>query len=114
MRRWMKKLRILTVRSYAARLIDLNEYLLSFPGVTLTDKIGVTKLNEILIKIMPNSWSKQAYVQGFDCGSITFKKAINIFERMEISEFIYEGIVEPSYKKNYPGRLQPCWSQQEK
>ena len=48
---------------------------------------------------MPNSWSKQAYVQGFYCESITFKKAVNMFEHMEIVESIYEGIVEPSYKQ---------------
>ena len=48
---------------------------------------------------MPNSWSKQAYVQGFDCESITFKEAVNMFDCMEISESIYEGVVEPSYKK---------------
>ena len=94
-----EKTRSLTVRRYAACLIDLNEYLASFLGATLTDKIGVTKLNEILLNIMPNSWSKQAYVQGFDFESITFKKAVNMFEHMEIAESIYEGVVELSYKK---------------
>ena len=48
---------------------------------------------------MPNSWSKQAYIQGFDCEYITFKKSVNIFERMEIADSIYKGVVEPSYKK---------------
>ena len=71
MRRGMKKMRSLTVRRYAARLIDLKEYLASFPGENLTDKTGITELNEILLNIMPNIWSKQAYVQGFDCEFIT-------------------------------------------
>ena len=71
MRRGMKKMRSLTVSRYAARLIDLNEYLASFPWVNLTDKIGVTELNEILLKSIPNSWSKQAYLQGFDFESVT-------------------------------------------
>ena len=44
MRHGMKTPQSLTVRRYAARLIDLNEYLASFPGATLTDKISVTKL----------------------------------------------------------------------
>ena len=48
---------------------------------------------------MPNSWSKQAYVQGFDCGYIVFKSDVNMFERMEIAEYIFECVVEPSYKK---------------
>ena len=48
-------------------------------------------------------WSKQAYIQGFDCESINFKRYVNMFERMEIAESIYEGVVEPSYKK-------PTWA----
>ena len=42
---------------------------------------------------MPNSWSKHAYVQGFYCESIMLKKYVNMFERMEISESIYEGVI---------------------
>ena len=60
--------------------------------------MGVTELNEILLKSMPNRWSKQSYVQGFDCKTIYFKKVLIMFERMEISESIYEGVVTPSYK----------------
>ena len=48
---------------------------------------------------MPNSWIKKAYVQVFGCEYITFKKVVNIFECMEISEPICEGVVEPSYIK---------------
>ena len=46
---------------------------------------------------MHNRWFKQAYVQGFDCEYISFKKAFDMFEKMEISESIYEFVVEPSY-----------------
>ena len=42
---------------------------------------------------MPNRWSKQAYVQGFHFESITFKKAVNMFERMEIAKYIYKDVV---------------------
>ena len=42
---------------------------------------------------MPKSLSKQAYVHGFDCEYITFKKYINIFERMDIAESIWECVV---------------------
>ena len=65
----------------------------------MSDKIGVTKLNEVLLNSMPNSWSNQEYVQGFDCGSILFKISPNMFDHMELSESIYEGVVLPSYKK---------------
>ena len=56
----------LKIGCYIARLIELSGYLPSFPGSTPTHKIGMTELNEILLNSTPNSWSKQAYVQGFD------------------------------------------------
>ena len=37
---------------------------------------------------MLSSWSKQAYVQEFDWKYITFKKSVNLFERMDIAESI--------------------------
>ena len=88
-----KKLRSLTVRRYAERLIYLNEYQVSFPEANLTDKIGVTELNEILLNSMPNIWYKHAYVKGFDCDRITLKNAINMFEPIEICESIYKVVV---------------------
>ena len=75
----------------------MNEYLASLPGETLSDKIGLTELNYILLNSMPNRWSKQACTQGFDCEYISFKKAVNMFERMKTAEYIYEVAVEPSY-----------------
>ena len=37
-----------------------------------------------------------------------------MFKHMEIAESIYEGVVEPSYLKNYYVRRQPCSSQDSK
>ena len=59
---WMKKRRSLTVRRYAERLILLNAYLTSFPGETLTDNMGVTKLNELLLNSMPTILYNQACI----------------------------------------------------
>ena len=66
MRRGMKKTRRLKVRHHAARLIDLNEYFDSFTEATSSDKIDVTKLNDIILNRIPNICSKQSHVQGFD------------------------------------------------
>ena len=44
---------------------------------------------------------------------ILFKKNVNVFGRMDITESIYVGTVEPSYK-NYWGRCQPCCTYQAK
>ena len=95
----MSKPHRLKVRLYVDCLVDLNEYLPSFAGSTPTQKIGTTELNEILLNSMPNSWSKQAYVQGFDWKSINLKQSVNLFERMDIAESMFKGVVEPSYKK---------------
>ena len=43
----MKKPRGLRVRRYAECLIGLNDYLASFPGATMADKMGVTEINKI-------------------------------------------------------------------
>ena len=81
-------------------MINLNEYLAEFPGSKASDKIGDTELNETLLNVMPNVCNKQAYVQGFDCETFPFEKADNMFERMQISENIYEAVLEPSYKNS--------------
>ena len=71
----------LKLRRYTDRMIDLNKYLYVFPGAKASDKTCEMKLNEILLNIMPNIWNTWAYMQGFDCETIT-KKSINMFERM--------------------------------
>ena len=78
-------------------MIDLNEYLSSFPGEKAGGKTYETELNEILLNSMSNSWSRQVYALWFDHETIT-KKTVNMFEHMEIEEHIYEGFVESSYK----------------
>ena len=51
-------------------------------GGKISDNICMMEINEILLNSMPNIWSKQACVQGFYCEFITFKTAVNMFERM--------------------------------
>ena len=60
--------------------------------------MGEAKLNEIILYSMPNIWIKQAYLQGFNF-PITHKKAITMFECMEIIELIYKGLVEKPLNK---------------
>ena len=53
----------------------------------------MTDINEFLKHSMTNSWINQAYAQGFECECIALKKDVNIFEHMEILEYIYESVV---------------------
>ena len=55
-------------------------------------------MNGIFLIGMPNIWSQKAYVKVFYCVYINFKAAINIFEYMEIAQYVYEGVIEPSYE----------------
>ena len=43
--------------------------------------------------VMRHGMKKQAHVQIFDCESVTLKEYVNMFERMEKSENIYEGVL---------------------
>ena len=54
------------------------------------------ELNDFVLNSMPYRWSRQACEYGFDCEYITIKY-LNMFERMEITESIYEGVIEPYY-----------------
>ena len=42
---------------------------------------------------MTNRWGKKACVWGFYCETVAFKKAVELFERMEIAEYLYEVVV---------------------
>ena len=83
MRHGMSKPRGLKVRGCADSLINLNKYLYVFPGENISEKRCVIEIHGILLNSMPNIWSKQAYVQGFDSESITLKEAVKFFECMK-------------------------------
>ena len=83
--------------SYAVYLIDLNDYLDNIQGEKASDKIGDTEINKIILNILQSVWSKQEYMQGFYCETIT-KKYVNRFERMEFADKCFEGVVEHGYK----------------
>ena len=79
MHRGMRNPRGLKLGRYSSCMIDLKKYLVLLPGANISDYMCMTELNENLLNSMPNSWSKQAYVQVFYCEYITFKAAVNMF-----------------------------------
>ena len=79
----------LKIKRFTACLIDLNEYLDSFLGTTISDEIGVTKLNEIPLNIMPNSCSKQVLLKRLLLLVYFVLKYVNMFNCIEIAEAIY-------------------------
>ena len=70
MRRKMRNPRKLKVRWYAVHLIDFNEYLDAYLEQSKVIFLEM-ELNEILLNSVSNILIRQAYVQGFDCESIS-------------------------------------------
>ena len=48
------------------------------------------ELNKILLHVFPNSWAKQAYIQGWGFEVKFYKDTCEMFKRMDIAETIYE------------------------
>ena len=61
-------------------LTELNKYLDVFPGLNYSNNMGEVVINKILLRSMPNVWSKQDYLQGFRFETVTLKKVINMFK----------------------------------
>ena len=91
MRPAMRKPRDLPLKKFAAQLTELNNYLLLFLGSVNAKKMDPEELNDILLRAVPNSWARQAYLQGWDFEGRTYKGTCDMFERIEIAEAIYEG-----------------------
>ena len=60
----MRKMSGLNVRLYAARMIDINEYLSVLPGAKASDKICGMELNEVLFNSMPDPDVRHAVFRG--------------------------------------------------
>ena len=72
---------------------QIKRVLCIFPVPDKSNKIGKSETNEIILYSMNNIWIKQAYLKGF-FSKFPTKRQINIFERMDIAESIYEGLSE--------------------
>ena len=65
----------------------------------MENEICEAELNDILKNNTPNGWDKQYFMEGFDFETATFNNSINMFECMEISEYICEGVFKPFTEK---------------
>ena len=91
MRRAMRKPRDLLFKIFAARLIELNNYLPISPGSSAAKNMDSEELNKILLHVVPYLWAKQSYIQVWDFEGRSYKETCKMFERMETAETIYEG-----------------------
>ena len=84
---------------YAPRLVDINDYFLPSQYQRQAIILVIQSLTKPVLVVY------QMYVVSKRMCRILIvklilKKTVNMFERMEILETIYEGVLKPSYK-NY-------------
>ena len=91
----MSKPRYLKVKIFAKQLTELNNQLPIFLVSSNAKKMGPEELNKILLHAVSNSWSQQAYIQGWDFEGRSYKDTCVIFERTKIAEAVYEGGAPP-------------------
>ena len=72
----------LLIKIFYARLTELINYLPIFPVSSAADKMDPEELNKIILHVVPNSWAKQAYIQGWDFEGRSYKDTCDMFERM--------------------------------
>ena len=88
--RSMRKPQDIPFRRFAARLRELNNYLPLFPIYSSAKKMLPEYLNKIILHAVPNVWEKQAYLQGWEFETKSYKDTYELFEIMEVTEKIYK------------------------
>ena len=88
MRRAMRKPCEIPFKYFAGRITELNNYPPLFTAYSASKKIPPGELNKILLHTVPNGREKQAYLQGWDFDTKSYKATCNMCEKMEIAEKI--------------------------
>ena len=86
MRREMRKPRDMKTRAYVARVNEINAYLRLFPPFDPDQELPDDKLMDIFEYSIPNTWQKQATIQGFDIMQHTPSEFVEFCERLESVE----------------------------
>ena len=61
---------------YTVILYEINSYLPMFPGIFASNILPGGELNEIMLNVLPHSWSKRAVIIRFE---FKIKKHISLF-----------------------------------
>ena len=68
------------MKIFSEQLKELKNCLSLFPGSYDSKNMEDEELNDGLIQAIPNGWSNQAYIQGWDVEVSTYCKTHNIFD----------------------------------
>ena len=86
MRRYMRKPIGMKMRSYVARVRELNSYLPDFPPFGANQSMDNDELIDLLFFGTPNSWRRQFLLQDFDPVDHTINDLVQFCERLELVE----------------------------
>ena len=67
---------------FSACLTYINNYLPILPGSSEPKKMPPKELNGILLHAVPNGWSNEDYLQGWEFEGKSYKEIWEFFERM--------------------------------
>ena len=80
MRRYMQKPLTVPFKIFTARLAELNNYLSVFPRSNEIKNMDKADINNILLLVVHNVWSKKSYLQVCGFEGKTYKDTCNMFK----------------------------------
>ena len=85
MRRYLRKPEAMKTREWVARIVEINNYLPSFPkqGETTPTKLPDDELLDLMEFGVPNSWQRTMILQNFDPVTSTISGFVEFCERLE-------------------------------
>ena len=86
MRRKMRKPQNWTIRSYANRITELNEYLTSFPPFGGNQSLPDEEILDLMEFGIPRAWQNQFTIQGFDPQANSVNDFVQFCEHLESTE----------------------------
>ena len=87
----MRKPCDMPLKRFAAQLTEINNFLHILPSLDAKKNMTNEELKEILLHALPNGWENQSWLQVWNFEIKAYRETCVIFERMEISEQVYEG-----------------------
>lgn len=83
MRRLIRKPLTMKVTNLLARLTELNDQLVQYPGATAKSKLSDNELKDIIEFVIPNRWSKQMILQRFHVYNKNLTEVVDFCKDME-------------------------------
>jgi hypothetical protein len=101
MRRAMRKIADLKIRSYIARIVEMNDDLKYYPPhFEEMWKLDEDEISNIVEASLPNSWQRQLILQGFEITEHMLDELIEFCERLEVTEDLFQGVRTKGQKAN--------------